>query len=142
MQKLALLFIIFSTSSFAHTLMLTKHVTSGNVRPEDSFVKDCKIYREGVAVIRIKTGTNPSSTHTHRVSQRRVFVIRALLRRAKNGSIETVGVTCDGGDKLLYGYYKGVKFILDEDQDCGEHKVNQSSATPLLASQAKYLCGF
>lgn len=141
-QKLAFLFIFISTTSFAHTLMLTKHVSSGNVRPEDSFLKDCKIYREGYAIIKTKMGTNPTRTHTHNVSHARVLTIRGLLGQARNGRIEVTGVTCDGGNKLLYGYYRGVKFILDEDMDCGEHRVNQSSATPLLVSQAQSICGF
>lgn len=142
MQKFIILFLFVSTSAFAHTLMLHKHVTSGNVLPQDSFVKDCKVYREGFAVIRTKSGTHRSHTHTHSISRQRVLTIRALLRVARNGTIETVGATCDGGDQILHGYYKGSEFILDVNEDCGEHKVNQSPATPVLAAQAEHICGF
>ncbi len=142
MHKLILLTLFVSTTSFAHTLMLHKHVTSGNVQPEDSFTKDCKVYREGFAVIRKKMGTHRTRIHSHNVSQRRVLLIRTLLRQAKDGTIATVGATCDGGDQLLHGYYKGNEFILDVNEDCGEHKVNQSPATPFLASQTESICGF
>ena len=142
MQKFIFLFLFVSSTSFAHTLMLHKHVTSGNVLPQDSFVKDCKVYREGFAVIRTKMGTRRTRVHSHNVSQRRVLLIRTLLRQAKDGTIATVGATCDGGDQMLHGYYRGDEFILDVNEDCGEHKVNQSPATPILASQAENICGF
>lgn len=142
MLKFIFLLLVFSSTSFARTLILHKNVKSGFVRPQDSFMKDCKVYQEGYAVIRKKFGYYPTRITRRSVSFRRVLLINTLLNIAKNGHIDNRGAVCDAGDKLLYGYYRGDRFILDENKDCVGHKVNESPVTPFLKTHARQVCGF
>ena len=133
--------LLISQGAFASHI-LTKHVTSGNVRPEDSFVKDCRFTGDGHVKITIKLGTADSTTHFHHISSSRVTEIKNLVRRAHSSRIVEVGATCDGGDNLLDGYISGHKVILDENNDCGRHLKNQSSTVPRLKTIATENCGF
>lgn len=138
--------IIFSTLLISQSALashiLTKHVTSGNVRPEDSFVKDCRFTNDGHVRVTIKLGLEAPRTHFHHISEMRVTEIKNLVRRAHSGRIVEVGATCDGGDNLLDGFITGHKVILDESFDCGRHLQNQSSSVPRLKSIAMEICGF
>lgn len=142
MIKLIILSTLLISQGVLASHILTKHVTSGNVRPEDSFVKDCRFTSDGHVRITIKKGTADPRTHFHHISSARVTEIKTLVRRAHNGRIVEVGATCDGGDNLLDGFISGHKVILDESFDCGRHLQNQSSAVPRLKTIASANCGF
>ncbi len=142
MLKLLFLFLLLSTSAFARTLILSKNNSSSSNLPHAVFLKDCKVYSEGYAVITTRAGSGPTIIRKQYVSYRRILTIESLVRIAIFGRIVTVGATCDGGNKLLDGYLRGTKILLDEDIDCGNHKVNQSPATPFLANRSRNICGF
>ena len=142
MKKFLLaLCLLLSYQAFA-SHMLEKHVRSGFIDPQFSFAYDCFLYANGAVVITKRNGTGAPHTVTHYVSRARRAEIGFLNQIASYGRIENLGVSCDGGDKLLYGYYKGSRFILDEDKDCAAHKINRSRATPRLKTLSRWYCGF
>jgi hypothetical protein len=46
MSKLVLVFALFASNASAAYILLEKHATNGQVIPENSFKKDCSIFRE------------------------------------------------------------------------------------------------
>ncbi|HXH74683.1 MAG TPA: hypothetical protein VNJ08_06935 [Bacteriovoracaceae bacterium] len=141
-KQIILASIFISNGAFASHVILRKHVTSGNVRPEDSFVKNCSFTNDGHIRINLKKGDGTTTFHTHHISSTKVAEIKTLVQRAHSGRIIEEGATCDGGDNLLYGFISGHKVLLDENFDCGRHRVNQSIATPRLKTIALKNCGF
>lgn len=141
LKQLILGSLLISQGAFAHVI-LSKHLTSGLVDPEDSFVKDCTYTDDAHVKITIKKGNGSPVSHIHHISSSRVTEIKALVNSAHNGRVVEVGASCDGGDDLLYGFINGHRVILDESFDCGRHRQNQSSATPRLKAIASQDCGF
>ncbi len=142
MLKILLLTLIISTPTFAGTLILTKFVSSGYVQPEYSFVKDCKVFKEGHAQITQRVGQNPQTSKDIKVQIDKTFLIQALNLIAQKGKLKEEGTRCDAGIMLLDGYVGGEKVILDEDKDCESHYRNLSRATRYLKKLADSICGF
>lgn len=141
LKQLILGSLLISQGAFAH-IILSKHVTSGLVGPEDSFVKDCTYTDDAHVKITIKKGNGSPVSHIHHISSSRATEIKTLVNRAHRGRVVEVGASCDGGDDLLYGFINGHRVILDESFDCGRHRLNQSSVTPRLKTIARQDCGF
>jgi hypothetical protein len=133
---------LLSSNAWSATTLLEKRITSGRVLPSARFIKECKIFNEGFARITSKLGNNRARINFRNVSRSRILWIQSLLRFAQNGRIELIGATCDAGSKTLHGYIWTRKIILDEDLDCGTHKINRSRATPVLQRIARQTCGF
>ncbi|HXH31255.1 MAG TPA: hypothetical protein VNJ01_10620 [Bacteriovoracaceae bacterium] len=142
MLKLLFFAGLFSFQAFAVTPLLEKHVQSGLMVPENSFEYDCSINNDRHVVITRREGIGTAHTHTHHISRATRRNIRSLVHIAADGLISEAPVSCDGGDKLLYGFHHGEKFILDEDLDCGTHKINRSQAATALKRIARRYCGF
>lgn len=142
-MKMILIFsLVFATNAFANDLLFEKHVKSGFIEEEFSFERDCALSIDRHLTITRREGTAAPVTHCHHVGRQRVAVIRSLLRLARNGRITDGDIQCDGGDNLLYGYSGGVKFIIDEEFDCGTSKENQSRAAGRLRRLVRQMCGF
>lgn len=142
-MKTILIFSLFlTTNAFASDLLFEKHVKSGFIEEELSFERDCTLSSNRHLTITRREGMNSPETHTHHVGRQRVALIRSLLRLARNAQITDGEIQCDGGDNLLYGHSRGVKFIIDEEFDCGTSKVNQSQAAERLRRLARQMCGF
>lgn len=139
---LALALGVLSTTVMASPVILSKQVTSGNVRPEDSFSKDCKFHNGGIVYITVRKGTGSPRTHSHSLTKAQISEIQTLVDRAHSGRVTEVGATCDGGSQILDGFISGHKVVLDENVDCGRHLINQSNAVPRLKSIALQYCGF
>lgn len=142
MKAFLILGLLTTTQVFALSPLIEKHVQSGLVAPEDSFEYDCSINDDRHVVITRREGTGAPHTYSHHFSILTRRTIRSLVHVAAGGTIAEGPASCDGGDKLLYGFHHGSKFILDEDIDCGTHKINQSRATLALKRIARRLCGF
>lgn len=142
MRTFLIIFLILTTNASASNLLFEKHVKSGFIEEEFSFERDCTLSGDRHLRITRREGTAAPQTHTHHVGRQRVAFIRSLLRLARNGRITDGDIQCDGGDNLLYGYSGGVKFIIDEEFDCGTSKENQSHAAGRLRRLARQMCGF
>lgn len=142
MLKFFVLLFISSTVFAAPHLILEKHAISGYVMPEYSFVKDCKIYREGYLETYIKKGDGTAIGATMQVNAVQIASIRALLRVANRGKIQTGPILCDAGTVILTGHIGAHEVLIDHRLDCAEQKVNKSYAAKALRSMAESLCGF
>lgn len=137
----ALLFL--STTAFAAPhVILEKHAVSGYVMPEHSFVKDCKIYREGYLETYIKKGDGTAVGATMQVNKVQIASIRTLLQVAKRGTISEGPVICDAGTVIVTGHIGSRDVLIENSLDCAEKKINKSYAAKALRSMAESLCGF
>ena len=142
MLKFLCLFLIsFSTFAAPHAL-IEKHAVSGYVMPEYSFVKDCKIYREGYLETYIKKGDGTAVGSTMQVNAVQVASIRTLLQVAKRGAIKISPMPCDIGSVIVTGHIGSHLVMLESSIDCGEKKLNKSYAASALLSMTESLCGF
>jgi len=141
LKFIALFLISFSTFAAPH-LLIEKHAVSGYVMPEDSFVKDCKIYREGYLETYIKKGDGTAVGATMQVNKVQITSIRTLLQVAKRGKIEEGGVLCDAGTVIVTGHIGARSVLLESSLDCAEQKLNKSYAAKALRSMTESLCGF
>lgn len=141
LKFIALFFISFSTFAASH-LILEKHAVSGYVMPEHSFVKDCKIYREGYLETYIKKGDGTAVGGTMMVNKVQIASIRTLLQVAKRGTIHEGAVLCDAGTVVVTGHIGTKNVLLERSLDCSEKKMNKSYAARALRSMAESLCGF
>ncbi len=137
----ALLLISFSTFAAPH-LMVEKHAVSGYVMPEDSFVKDCKIYREGYLETYIKKGDGTAVGSTMHLNRVQVASIRTLLRVAEHGSLSITPMPCDIGTVIVKGHRAQHVVEIESSIDCGEKRLNKSYAASALRSMTESLCGF
>ena len=137
----ALLLISFSSFAAPH-IILEKHAVSGYVMPEDSFVKDCKIYREGYLETYIKKGDGTSTGATMQVNAVQIASIRTLNQVAKRGTIRISPMPCDIGTVIVKGRIGSRVVELESSMDCGEKRLNKSYAASALRSMAESLCGF
>lgn len=142
MLKYAVLFCLLVSHAFGATVILEKKATSGYVMPEHSFVKECKVYREGYMESITKKGDGTISGFSKLVPQYEIRAIQGLLKVARFGKIKETPMPCDIGSKILKGYRLGKTVELDVAQDCGTRRLNTSYATPYLKSIANDLCAF
>jgi hypothetical protein len=142
MKKLFFLIALMSFESFAGTVLLEKHRTSGYTLPEHRFVKDCRIYSEGYVESHTKNGDGTDSGFTHHVSFARVFEIRGLIRLARKASIADGGIRCDGGDDLVTGFIGKKAVMIRALEDCQSYEYRQGWAARRLLRIASGLCGF
>lgn len=138
---IALFLISFSTFAAPHVI-LEKHAVSGYVMPEHSFVKDCKIYREGYLETYIKKGDGTAVGATMQVNKVQVASIRTLLQVAKRGTIKISPMPCDIGTVIVKGHIGARLVEIESSMDCGEKRMNKSYAANALRSMAESLCGF
>ena len=141
MLKILALF-LFTTTSFAGTLILEKHAVSGYVMPEHSFVKNCKIFKEGTLEITIKNGDGTATGSSAILHPLRVRAIRALNRLALRGSIEESISPCDIGTVIVKGHHGGKEVEIESSLDCGSKRINKSYAARALRNMAEDICGF
>jgi hypothetical protein len=141
MLKLITLLLI-STSTFASTLILEKHASSGFTIPEHSFVKDCKIYREGRMESTTLGGDGTTTSFSRKVSVMHINTIRALNRLALTGEMVETSMPCDIGTTLIKGYTDSHVVEIESAMDCGLKRTNDSSAANILGSMAREICGF
>ncbi len=141
LKFIGLFLISFSTFAAPHVI-LEKHAVSGYVMPEHSFVKDCKIYREGYLETYIKKGDGTAVGATMQVNRVQIASIRTLLQVAKRGTIHEGPVLCDAGTVIVTGHIGARDILLESSLDCSEKKVNKSYAARALRSMAESLCGF
>lgn len=142
MTKLFLLLILFSANAFSATVILEKHATSGLVIPENSFQKDCSIYREGYVESYTKKGDGTIIGFTHLVSKRRIFEIRQLMNVARHAAIVNGPVLCDGGSIIITGHRMSGPVLLKEQKDCNSYKFRKGWAAQRLRNIAGKLCAF
>ena len=110
--------------------------------PEDSFVKDCKIYREGYLETYIKKGDGTAVGATMHVNKVQIASIRTLLQVAKHGKISIGPVICDAGTVIVTGHIGARSVLIESSLDCSEKRLNKSYAAQALRSMAESLCGF
>lgn len=142
MSKIFILFLLFSTTAFAKTVILQKHAVSGFVMPEDSFVKDCKIYREGFMEAETINGDGTAIGTSRTLADTQVHIIRLLNRLARRGSISESVNPCDIGTIIVKGYHGKQEVELESSLDCGSKRLNGSAAANVLRSMASEICGF
>lgn len=142
MLKFFALLFLSSTAFAAPHVILEKHAVSGYVMPEHSFVKDCKIYREGYLETYIKKGDGTAIGASMHVNAVQIASIRTLLQVAKRGHIEDQGVVCDAGTIIVTGHIGARAVLIENRLDCAEQKMNKSYAAKALRSMAESLCGF
>lgn len=140
MKLLILLLISFPV--FSRTLILDKHVVSGYVLPEHSFVKDCKIYSDGTLESVAQYGNGTGDGFSKILKKRVVLEIRALNRAAKKGQIEEGPALCDAGTEIVNGYVGTKKVLLLSAPDCDIVMENKSRAARHLRKLAEKLCAF
>lgn len=142
MLRFAVLFCLLVSNAFGATVILEKRATSGYVMPEYSFTKECKVYREGYMESITKKGDGTITGFSKPVSHYQINKIRGLLLIARYGKIKETPMPCDIGSTILKGYVYGTTVELDVALDCGTHRRNTSSVTPILKDIAKDLCAF
>jgi hypothetical protein len=140
LKILALL--LFTTSSFASTVILKKLAISGYVRPENSFVKECQVFQEGLVKTEITVGGGDVIKESRSVDIADITTIRRLNRDASEGKITEHVNPCDIGTVVLLGY-QGLDIIeLETSLDCQSRRLNISRAAMLLRNKAEDICGF
>src|SRR6478752_2844597 len=112
LKFIGLFLISFSTFAAPH-MILEKHAVSGYVMPEDSFVKDCKVFREGYLETYIKKGDGTAVGATMKVNAVQIASIRTLLQVAKRGKIKISPMPCDIGTIIVKGHI-GSRLVLLE----------------------------
>ena len=142
MSKILILFFLFSSTTFAGTIILQKHAVSGYVMPEDSFVKDCRIYREGHIETETVNGDGTAIGSSRMLAATQVHIIRILNRLARRGSISDSINPCDIGTTIVKGFHGKQEVELESSLDCGSKRLNESAAANVLRSMATEICGF
>lgn len=142
MKKFLFLLFLISQYAFASPLLIEKHATSGLVIPENSFKKDCSIFRNGMISSVTFHGNGTGEGFAKMLPKKTMHALKGLVKLASHGEIENGPVMCDGGNNLLYGYQNGTKFIIDENYDCSSSSVNKHPASELLRKLTENLCGF
>lgn len=142
MIKFLLFILLISQQNFASTTLLEKHATSGLGIPENSFIKDCFIYQNGVLESKTLSGDGTAISFSKKLKKATMLALKSLLKVARSGDIVSGPVICDGGNNLLYAYYKNKKFIIDEEYDCGTSLRNTHPASKALRKMTEKLCGF
>ncbi len=110
--------------------------------PEDSFVKDCKIYREGYMETETVNGDGTAIGSSRRIAGTQIQIIRILNRLARQGSISESINPCDSGTTIVKGFHGAQEVELESSLDCGARRLNESAAANVLRSMAKEICGF
>lgn len=144
MIKLFLILSMLSFSAFAaedRELILERHTHSGYVMPEYAFQKDCSIYRNGDVEVTMVTG-GVATGFTAKISSRKVWEIRQLLRIAKRFKIGTGPVICDIGTNVVTGHRGGLSILIKEQLDCASNKWRKGWAADHLMSIASSICQF
>lgn len=142
MTKLFLFLCLVSMNAFAGTLILEKHATSGLGIPENSFQKDCSIYREGYVESYTKKGDGTIIGFTHMVSKARIFEIRQLLGLAHSSVIANGPVLCDAGSISITGHRLSGPVLLKAQADCNSYKFRKGWAAQRLRNITGNLCAF
>jgi hypothetical protein len=142
MFKIFFVVLFLSSQSFAATLLISKRVVSGFVQPEHTFIKDCRIYKNGDVQTSMVIGQSAPIREYNHISRAKILLINIYLELAKKGQIVDTGAICDAGSHVVEGFVKGQKVLLDENLDCGSHKENQSKAVPKLIKWSEKICGF
>jgi hypothetical protein len=142
MSKFVIFFLLLSPAAFARNVVLQKYSVSGYVMPEDSFVKNCKIFQNGHMQSETVNGDGTSIGTSRVIPSTQIHFIRILNRLAKGGSISETINPCDIGTTIVEGFYRGSMVLLESSLDCGSKKLNQSAAANVLRSMAKEICGF
>ena len=144
MIKVFLVLALLSSTAFAEEdrqLLLEKHTKSGRVAPEDSFQKDCLIYRNGDVEVTIKLNETASG-FTAKISRSDVFEIRNLIRIARFFPIVTRLPRCDTGEHIVTGH-QGKKPVLIKDlRSCNAYKYRKGFSAFRLRSIAAQICTF
>ena len=143
MSKLALTVLaLFVFNASAGTVILEKHAVSGLMIPENSFKKDCSIFREGYVESYTKKGDGTIIGFTHMVRSSRIFEIRQLLNVARHSGIAEGAILCDAGTKIVTGHYGGKAIMLKAQYDCDSNKFRKGWAAQRLRNIAANLCAF
>ncbi len=142
MSKFFILFFLFSSTTFAGTVILQKHAVSGYVMPEHSFVKDCKVYREGYMETETVNGDGTAIGTSRLLAGTQINIIRILNRLARRGSISETVNPCDIGTTIVKGFHGSQEVELESSLDCGSKRLNGSAAANVLRSMAQEICGF
>lgn len=142
MLKILPVILLLSTSAFANTLLLEKHAASGYVMPEHSFVKDCKIYKEGFMESTTIHGNGTATGFSAKIPAMRIQAMRLLLKVAQSGTVEESVMPCDIGTVIVKGHYGEKEVELESSIDCGAKRVNKSPAASVLTSMAGEICAF
>lgn len=142
MFKFILVFLLLPATSFGATIILEKHVTSGDVPPQDSFVKDCQIYREGYMEAITINGDGTAIGFSTQVSDVQVNAIRVLNRIARKGTITESDVPCGNGETIVNGRIGGLIVELETTPECGPRRLNTSVAASILRNMAQSICQF
>lgn len=142
MFKIFVLFFLFSSTSFGRTTILQKHAVSGYVMPEDSFVKDCKVYREGHMETETINGDGTAIGTSRKLATTQIHIIRILNRLARQGNFSESVNPCEIGTSIVKGFHGKQEVELESSLDCGSNKLNSSAAANVLRSIATEICGF
>lgn len=142
MTKLFLFLSLFAVNAFAGTVILEKHATSGLMIPENSFKKDCSIFREGYVESYTQRGDGTIIGFTHMVSKRKIFEIRQLLSAARHFAIVNGPILCDAGSISVYGHRGSGPVLLKDQKDCNSYKFRKGWAAQRLRNIAGNLCAF
>ncbi len=143
MSKLPLMILaLFAFNAGAATVLLEKHAVSGLTIPENSFKKDCSIYREGYVESYTKRGDGTIIGFTHMIRSRRIFEMKQLLRVARTAGIADGGILCDAGTTLVTGHYAGKAVMLKAQIDCDSYKFRKGWAAQRLRNLVADICAF
>lgn len=110
--------------------------------PEHSFVKDCKVYRQGYMETETINGDGTAIGTSRLVAGTQINIIRVLNRLARRGSISETVNPCDIGTTIVKGFHGSQEVELESSLDCGSKRLNGSAAANVLRSMAKEICGF
>lgn len=142
MLKLLLWVSILSANLSAGTVILEKQAISGFVRPESSFVKRCSLLNDGYMESTMIGGDGTAIGMAKQISKRKLQWTKLLLAKAQSGVVEILPYPCDVGTKLLKGWVRGELVELDNAQDCGDRRLNNSPTVELLKNISESICGF
>ena len=142
MSKFALILALFAFNASAAHVLLEKHAVSGLMIPENSFKKDCSIFREGYVESYTKKGDGTIIGFTHMVTARRIFEIKQLLRVARRAGIAEGAILCDAGSISVTGHYAGKAVMLKAQKDCDSNRFRKGWAAQRLRNIASNLCAF
>jgi hypothetical protein len=144
MTRLFLVLVLLSGASFAgedRVLLLEKHTKSGRVAPEDSFQKDCAIYRNGEVEVTIKLNETASG-FTAKISKSKVFEIRNYIRIARFFPIISRPARCDTGEHVVTGYLGRKSVLIKDLRSCNADKYRKGFAAIHLRAIASSICSF
>jgi hypothetical protein len=141
-MKLFLILSFLSFSAFASHPLITKHVTSGYVLPEDRFVKDCSIQYDGVLQATVKMGDGSQHTNTRKLFVGQVLELKFLIRLASHKKITEGAVRCDGGDRIVTGFRNSQPVLIQEIKDCYSSRTRSGWAASRLRTRMSQYCNF